>query len=102
KSSIIATLVEDDTVKIGPEPGTTRRCQKFAMQSNGQTLFEVVDTPGFQEPEAMLAWLRAHDKGVASRPELIKRFVAEFQGSDQFVDECELLQPVLQGAHLIY
>jgi hypothetical protein len=102
KSSIIATLVEDDTVKIGPEPGTTRRCQRFRMESGGAALFEVVDTPGFQEPEAMLAWLRERDTGAAERPALVREFVRAFKGSGRFSDECELLQPILDGAYILY
>jgi hypothetical protein len=102
KSSIIAALVEDDAIKIGPEPGTTKYCQSYFLKHAGESLLEIIDTPGFQEPEAMLAWLKEHDHGIAARPETVRKFVETFAGTGRFDDECELLKPILSGAYIIY
>ncbi len=50
KSSLVATLARDDSVKINVDPGTTQRSQRYPMSVDGQTLYTLVDTPGFQRP----------------------------------------------------
>ena len=54
KSSIVATLAEDDTVAIAPLPRTTRRASAHVLSLDGVPLYELVDTPGFQRAAAVL------------------------------------------------
>ncbi len=102
KSSLVATLARDASVRIGPEPGTTVHAREFPMRVGGKVLYTLVDTPGFQRARAALDWLKAHDTGAASRPALVERFVREHEGEERFRNECELLRPVVAGAGLIY
>jgi small GTP-binding protein len=67
KSSIVATLAEDDSVAIAPDPGTTTQARTYPMRRDGQTLYELSDTPGFQRARDVLAWLTAHDRGAGAR-----------------------------------
>ena len=66
KSSIVATLAEDDDVAISPHPGTTTQARAYPMRLDGVTLYELIDTPGFQRAREMLAWLYAHDRGAGA------------------------------------
>ena len=103
KSSVIATLTENDQIAISPTPGTTTRSRRFEFKCNGQIILEVHDTPGFQEPERAYAWLQDNFSGPATgRPDAIRTFVETFAGTDDFIDECELLQPILAGAAILY
>ncbi len=102
KSSIIATLAEDDRVAISPKPGTTRRNTDFPVTVDDQTLFVLVDTPGFEEAPAALAWLKETSPGLDQRRARVEAFVAKHRGTDDFEEECELLQPVLQGSGVLY
>jgi hypothetical protein len=102
KSSIAATLAEDETVAISPDPGTTRRSHGFQMQSDQRVLYELVDTPGFQRPRAVLTWLHEHERGADSRPAVVREFVAGHADDERFQDECELLRPILAGAGILY
>lgn len=102
KSSIVATLAEDDSVVISPDPGTTRKARGFRMRIDGQVLYELVDTPGFQRPRAVLAWLQAHERGADERPAVLRQFVEAHRDDPRFVDECELLRPILSGAGILY
>jgi hypothetical protein len=102
KSSIVATLAEDETVVVSPDPGTTRHARGFQMQSDGRVLYELVDTPGFQRPRALLEWLQAHERGASERPAVVREFVASHEGDARFQDECELLRPILAGAGILY
>lgn len=102
KSSLVATLARDVTVRIGPEPGTTREARSFPMQVDGEVLYTLVDTPGFQRARAALAWMRERETDAGSRPRVVEQFVQAHAGGTMFRDECELLRPIIDGAGIIY
>ncbi|MFO7652998.1 MAG: GTPase/DUF3482 domain-containing protein [Candidatus Krumholzibacteriia bacterium] len=102
KSSIVATLAHDDSVRIGELPGTTTTCRAYPMKVDGQVLYTLIDTPGFQRARAAWEWLRARETTVDRHPEVVRRFLAEHRGTGRFPDECELLGPVMEGAGILY
>ncbi|HEX9973971.1 MAG TPA: DUF3482 domain-containing protein [bacterium] len=102
KSSIVATLAEDDSVIIDPLPGTTLICQEFPFRIDGNTLMVLIDTPGFQDAPRMLSWLHDNEDTVTNRREVVAKFLRTFQRADEFVDECRLLEPILSGAGILY
>jgi GTPase Era involved in 16S rRNA processing len=102
KSSIVSTLACDDSVRIGPLPGTTLKCRSFPMTVDERTLYTLIDTPGFERPRQMLTWLRAHETTTGERRETIQQFVRTNEQSEKFHAECELLRPVLDGAAILY
>jgi hypothetical protein len=102
KSSLVATLARDASVRIGPEPGTTVYAREFPMRVGGRILYSLVDTPGFQRARAALDWLKQHDTDAASRRAVVERFVHEHERDERFRNECELLRPIVAGAGLIY
>ncbi|UCE07627.1 MAG: GTPase/DUF3482 domain-containing protein [bacterium] len=102
KSSIVSTLAEDDSVNIDALPGTTRYCQEFPFRLDGRTLIILIDTPGFQQAPRALAWLRDHEDSVTNRREVVAKFVKNFQDTVEFVDECRLLEPISNGAGILY
>lgn len=102
KSSIVATLARDDSVHIDARSGSTRRARSFPMQVDGETLYSLVDTPGIQRAREVLDWLQAHCSDAAGRPGAVREFVAGHRGDPRFRDECELLQPIVEGAGIIY
>ena len=102
KSSIVSTLAEDDSVNVHSLPGTTRYCQEFPFRLDGRTLIILIDTPGFQQAPRALAWLRTYEDSVTNRREVVAKFVKTFQDSSEFVDECRLLEPILDGAGILY
>tara|TARA_R110002110_G_scaffold66978_1_gene183007 strand:+ start:96498 stop:97931 length:1434 start_codon:yes stop_codon:yes gene_type:complete len=102
KSSIVATLARDDSVYIAPQAGSTREARRFPMQVNGEVLYELVDTPGIQRARSVLSWLQEHNADAASRPDTVRRFIADMAGDDHYRDECEALAPIMAGAGIIY
>lgn len=103
KSSVVSTLVEDDTVRVDREPGTTRVATRFAFRADdGRVLCYAIDTPGFEEAPRALAWLQARERSAADRPALVAEFVRTFAGGAEFADECALLTPILDGAAILY
>ena len=102
KSSIIATLAEDDRVPISRIPGTTQRCQEFPVRVDGEVLFTLIDTPGFEQAPRMLHWLKESQPSVTERPARIGEFLKAFAGTDEFLEERALLGPVMEGAGVLY
>ncbi len=102
KSSIVATLAEDESVSISPDPGTTRVARSFRMRIDDRVLYELFDTPGFQRPRAILEWLRQHERGADARPQVVREFVAAHADEERYRNEVELLKPILAGAGVLY
>jgi len=102
KSSIVATLVESSGIQISNIPGTTVDSEVYPMRIKDNVLYELVDTPGFQRPRKVLAWLEANSKSADDRPQTVANFVAKHRQDKNFHDECELLQPLLDGAGILY
>lgn len=102
KSSVIATLAEDDHVAISPLPGTTRQCAEYPVRVDDETLFVLVDTPGFEDAPRALAWLKSTSPAADERRARVEAFVREHEGTDAFVEERELLGPILSGALILY
>ncbi|ADP99552.1 LOW QUALITY PROTEIN: HSR1-like GTP-binding protein [Marinobacter adhaerens HP15] len=102
KSSVVATLSQNDAIAIALEPGTTRRHQAYPLKVDGQTLYTLVDTPGFQRPRRVMEWLEAHSVSASDHADTVKAFVAQHEGDGRFTDECELLRPLIEGAGIIY
>jgi len=102
KSSLVATLSNDETVPIAAESGTTKTAVRYPMRVQGETLYELVDTPGFQRARRALAWMAQHASTAAERPEAVRRFVAEHADDASFSAETALLSPLVDGAGIIY
>lgn len=102
KSSIVATLSEDHGIAIARESGTTVHSRAYPLQIDGETLYELVDTPGFQRARAVLAWLHAHERGASSRAAVLRDFVAAHADDPDFRSEVELLRPIIDGAGILY
>ncbi len=102
KSSVVSTLTEDDSIAISRQSGTTTRCRYFPMSVDGLVLYTLVDTPGFQRSRKVLQWLKENNRSLAERRETVAAFVEVHANTGEFPDECELLQPILNGAGIIY
>jgi hypothetical protein len=102
KSSVVSTLAADESVRIDAAPGTTKHCRHFPMRVDGQLIYELIDSPGFERPRAVLEWLRARETSTAERRAAVAHFVKEHAGGERFRQECELLAPVLEGAAVLY
>ncbi len=102
KSSIVATLAEDERVAIGATPGTTREARPHTFVIDGEPQYVLVDTPGFQRAGAVLDWLVSRAGSASERPALVAEFVVEHRDDPRFRDECELLTPIVDGAGILY
>lgn len=102
KSSIVSTLARDESVAISPLPGTTVDNREYPMIIDGETLYLLIDTPGFQRARAALEWMQAHTGSSIDRADTVRRFVEQHHNDPRFAAECRLLTPLLQGAGILY
>jgi len=102
KSSIVSTLAFDDSVQISDTPGTTTKKRSFPLTVDGRVLYELFDTPGFQRARSVLAWLQKHEVTADKRPDVVQAFINEHKDEPRFNDEIELLEPIMEGAGIIY
>ena len=103
KSSIVASLSLDNSIQIGNTPGTTQVKRGFPLKVDGKIIYELFDTPGFQRARRVFAWLEEHgDVSADKRADVVREFVFKHKDSEQFRDEVELLEPILNGAGIIY
>ncbi len=102
KSSIVSTLAEDESVAISPMPGTTLENRGYPMAVDGDVLYELIDTPGFQRARAALEWMRSHAVSSVDRADTVRRFVDAHRNDPRFSAECQVLTPILDGAGILY
>ena len=97
KSSVVATLTENDRIAIAKRAGTTTTTDEYPVIIDGRTVMMFVDTPGFQNPSDILEWFQAH----ADEPDLAGAFLASHGDDPMFSHDCALLRPVADGAGII-
>ena len=102
KSSLVSTLAQNDRIKLGQLPGTTKSCQVFQLSVGARVILELIDTPGFQRPSKLLALLQSHDEGPQTRPHTLRRLLSENIFVENFPDESQILSACVEADGLIY
>ena len=103
KSAVLSTLLEIDdnaTIRVSHTPGETTEVQPLPLILDGQERMRFLDTPGFSR--AVDAMKRIQSMAGERTPTLhdIAKFSLECHA--EFPDECRLLQPLVEGAGILY
>jgi GTPase Era involved in 16S rRNA processing len=101
KSSIVSTLSNNDSIQVSQRSGTTTKSIAFRVETNSSG-YELFDTPGFQRPTKVLAWLKKKATQADQRAQAVADFVADPDCQQRFPDEVELLKPLINGAAILY
>jgi len=99
KSSVVSTLAEDESVPVSETPGETKVCQSHSILLEGRERLRLVDTPGFQNPAAVLEAFQAFD---GSETQLVEQFIASHAHLPLFHHDLELLKPLRERAAILY
>lgn len=102
KSTIVAALAMDDSVAISDMPGTTTKATTYPLTIDSRVIYELIDTPGFQRPRAVLEILQKERVPAHKRDMVLKEFVEQNSNNPKFADDIELLKPIVEGAGIIY
>lgn len=98
KSTIVATLSEIDTVKIGPVAGTTKVAGSTKPELDGRTLLNFIDLPGFEDTADLHDWLQENEN---TNEDLTDLFLSTHKTTEKFKPEREILRS-LKGAAVIF
>ena len=98
KTTLVATLAEDDQAAIAPVPGTTRHLRRYPVKIDGEEIMVFFDTPGFENSGEVLEWLRDHREQQNPAAD----FIANPEHKKDYPQEYEILQPLAEGAAVIY
>lgn len=97
KSSVVSTLAENDQIRISSMPGETVSVHRFWLLD----LSIFIDTPGFQNALAAIEELKVAEQ--SENPiEVFRAFLERHRGDADFEAECQLLQPIVDGAGIVY
>ncbi|MCS1407415.1 MAG: GTPase Era [Verrucomicrobia subdivision 3 bacterium] len=99
KSSVVATLTEDDSVRISPTPGETTVNREYSVRIDDRAIIQFIDTPGFQHPRQILEWFRARE---ATTTGLAAKFLEAHHNEPGLAHDRELLTPLAQECGVIY
>lgn len=99
KSSVVATLTEDDSVRISDFPGETTICSDYSVRVDDRVLIRFLDTPGFQHPKETLDWMH---RQVGQNQHPARAFVNAFRQDTSKRHDVELMTPLAAGAGIIY
>lgn len=102
KSSLVATLSEDDDIDILPTPGTTQFSTEYELVFNREVLCQFVDTPGFEQSSALLKILNESEPGPAERKKRIEWFLESESLKKEFPEEAQLLDAIMSGGIVVY
>lgn len=102
KSTLVATLTEDDSIRISDVPGTTTAARKWVVHVDRHPILSVIDTPGFEDAVGALGILRTLSKDASDRPDAVRAFVQMAEREGTFQAERRLLTPVLEGGAILY
>lgn len=99
KSSVVATLTEDDSLGISDFPGETTVCSDYSVRVDDEVLIRFLDTPGFQHPQETLEWMQ---KNNAEGQHPAQAYIDAFRKDPSHHHDVELLIPLAAGAGIIY
>lgn len=105
KSSVLATLLEVDdnqVLRISDTPGETTECQVFPVSFEGEEWIHFIDTPGFSRAIDAMEEIKHLAGQQSPNLDTLRQFCAKYENSGEFVDECQLLSPLIDGAGLLY
>jgi hypothetical protein len=99
KSTLVATLAEDDAVEINSRAGTTTEATPYPFKLGERKIFEFIDLPGFENTAELREWF---EQRKDTRGNLAKRFVEEHQSKDGFQAECAVFGSLAEDVAVIF
>lgn len=98
KTSLLRTLLRDAGFgSVSRAPGTTRHVEAALLQIDGEAVLELFDTPGLEEPIALLERLDSYRATERLDPATrVERFLADGPAVARFEQEAKVLRQLRQ------
>jgi len=99
KTSLMRTLSRDTGFgEVSSRPSTTRHVEGVRLMADGEVLVELYDTPGMEDPIALLEVLEGISGAQGERldgPARVERFLASEPARTRFEQEAKVLRQLL-------
>lgn len=106
KTSLMRTLTRDTGFgEVSSRPSTTRHVEGARLLADGEVLVELYDTPGLEDPIALLERLEAIEGAEGERldgPARVERFLATPGAGQRFEQEAKVLRQMLSSDAAFY
>ncbi|NRA22742.1 MAG: 50S ribosome-binding GTPase, partial [Oceanospirillaceae bacterium] len=83
KSSVVSTLARDDSIVISQRSGTTTAAKTYEVVLQNLS-YQLIDTPGFQRPRKVLAWLQSEKVSADKRAQRVEDFLKDSDWQQQY------------------
>ena len=103
KSSLVSALANDDRVEIGPIAGTTVESQDYQYKIDGELMFTIWDTPGFENPRSALSILK--EMGLSESEynrHVFEDFINAKKNEEIFKSEVEIFSCFYPKSIIVY
>lgn len=106
KTSLLRTLLRDTGFgEVSSRPSTTRHVEGARLIVDGEVLAELYDTPGMEDPIALLELIEgfvSSDGGRLDGPARIVRFLDSPEAATRFEQEAKVLRQLLHSDAAFY
>jgi hypothetical protein len=106
KTSLLRTLIRDTGFgEVSSRPSTTRHVEGARLIADGEVLVELYDTPGMEDPIALLELIEALTSPDGERldgPARIARFLESPEAGARFEQEAKVLRQLLVSDAAFY
>ncbi len=103
KSTFVKAMTNDAAVVVGPYARTTTSAVCYPFKIDGETLFTLWDTPGFENAAEMHEIVTGWGMRESDHPmEVLRRFLQTYDGHEDFIYELEIFKPIADYACIVY
>ncbi len=102
KSSFVSTLAYNDGISVSSKSGETTLSSKHSLKIKSEVVYELYDTPGFDDDEGVLNYINDNKMKYSDIYELIRSFIKENTEENTFSKDIEILKVLMEKPIIIY
>ena len=102
KSSFVSTLAYNDGISVSSNSGETTLSSKHSLKIGSEVVYELYDTPGFDDDEGVLNYINDNKMKYSDIYELIRSFIKENTEENTFFKDVEILKVLMEKPIVVY
>lgn len=101
KTSFVSNMAYDDSLKISSKSGETTKKSKHPLIINNEIIYELYDTPGFDNDEEIIDYITLKGSSLDIRS-LLREFIHEKRSDNDFSKDIEILEVLVECDIIVY
>ncbi len=103
KTTFVKAMTNDASVVVSPYARNTETAVSYPFKIDGETLFTLWDTPGFENAAGMHEIVTGWGIRDSDHPmEVLRQFLESYAGHEDFTSEVEIFKPIADYACIVY